>query len=296
MTCAELERLLDRGEPDEQTRQEMQRHAETCESCRLLLELRALDRDEAVPEEASTRWKAALRTEKAKAEAQRRTGFWNSRAFAPVMAAAALLIAVVALRQPIANLQKPQPAPLSMMAASTEAPAQDMAPAPQLSMAAPKMAAVATNAPLTLGMNSASPEAAPEEPEEADAAPMLSAGAMLYQANEEAEEAAMETADASAFMQDTLEADSQTLTWTADAPSEAAEQLLRAMGWTDSIPEENESGVSLSLSVRREDLPALLEALEKAGCTSLPTEDELPWDQDGQCRLDLLIEKGGTNP
>ena len=107
----------------------------------------------------------------------------------------------------------------------------------------------------------------------------------------------METADASAFMQDTLKAEPLTLTWTAEAPAEAAEQLLRAMGWTDSIPEENErSGVSLRLSVRREDLPALLEALEKAGCTSPPAEDELPWDQDGQCRLDLLIEKGGTNP
>ena len=91
MTCREFERLLDQKAPDAETRAAMQRHAENCPECRLLLELRGLDAQEQVPEEAATRWRAAIRTEQARGETKGK-GFIHSRAFAPVCAAAAVLV------------------------------------------------------------------------------------------------------------------------------------------------------------------------------------------------------------
>ena len=58
MTCTELERLLDQPETDAQTLRDMQSHAAQCTHCRMLMELRNLDRDEDVPEKAAARWRA----------------------------------------------------------------------------------------------------------------------------------------------------------------------------------------------------------------------------------------------
>ena len=105
MTCTEMERLLDIKEPDAQARMDMQRHAEECPHCRMLLELRTLDRDETVPEEAHTRWQAAIRAEKARAEnGPKKRGTSALRWLMPVCAAAAVLVATVALRKPITSV------------------------------------------------------------------------------------------------------------------------------------------------------------------------------------------------
>ena len=59
MTCTEFERLLDQKQPDAQTEGALQRHAEQCAHCRMLLELRQLDAEEQVPEEVTARWQGS---------------------------------------------------------------------------------------------------------------------------------------------------------------------------------------------------------------------------------------------
>ncbi len=309
MTCTEFERLLDQREPDGQTKQEMQRHADTCGHCRLLLELRALDQDEKVPETASTQWKAAVRTEKAKTEAKRRSGFWNSRAMAPVLAAAAILVAVIALRQPIADLGGRQTVPLSTVSNEEVRPAGTEAPTPEaartgMPAAAPKLMAVATASPLDFGPGSAPREEAPEEAAEADEMPMFALGAMRNEsgadalisgADAEYEETAFMSACDSAAVEDEIGTQPFTLVWVSETPAEAANTLLQAIGQPEIDVDMEESGACLSLAVSRENVSAFLKALETAGCDPLPAETDLPWDEEGVCRLELMIEKGGTD-
>ena len=311
MTCTELERLLDQGEPDGQTKLEMQRHADTCEHCRLLLELRSLDRDEEVPEEVSTRWKAAIRTEKAKAGMKRRTGFLNSRVLAPVFAAAAILVAVAALRQPIASLGGKQTVVLSSPVSSEESvPAATAAPRQEAAGTAmptsgPKLRAMATAMPSDLSMNSVPKEAATEQAgADENGAPMLAAGAaknaapmsaMLYQTNEECEETVADVMYDCAMPEDDAGTQPAELAWVSDAPADAAAALLREAGLTEAEMDTDDYGVTLCLSVSREDVPAFFHALETAGCSDLPEEGDLSWDEAGICRFILTIEKGETN-
>ena len=192
MTCTEFERLLDQKEPDAQTAEAMQRHAEQCEHCRMLMELRALDTGEEVPEEVSVRWRAALRTEQAKQRERGRKGLFQYRFLAPLAAAMAVLVAAVALRGSVTDVEKAKKAALPTQTAAVEAREEPAEPAKSVENSIPAMAT-----PITSGLSTAMPtrlpafESAASEPA-GDFAAMESVPAMENEEDIPADEAAFE--------------------------------------------------------------------------------------------------------
>ncbi len=313
MTCTEFERLLDQKQPDAQTEGALQRHAEQCAHCRMLLELRQLDAEEQVPEEVTARWQAALRTEQAKARMEKRRGTPLLRLVGPLAAVAAVLVAAVALRQPISNLAHP----LSTASPSAKAAVQENAvrttPVPVASEltgagSAPRQAVVqSTAAPTQLPLMEmatysvpadepadSKPFAAMEAPEEADE--------LIFDMDSPVEEPAMEeAADEAVYEAEIADGDSliplgdavyvESVRWRAAQPTEALKTLLSAMGIGQDgpSPEQEEDGsVRLRLEVSRAEWPAFLSALAEAGCDEPP--EEPGWTED-PVPLDVIIEK-----
>ena len=277
MTCTEFERLLDQREPDAQTEAALQRHAKECAHCRMLMELRTLDRDEQVPEEVSTRWKAALRTEQAKAGSTRRAhGFFQVRVLAPLCAVAAVLVAAVALRNPITDVKDAKSNMLNMPtieAASSkdsETDAPDMPEAEPENGAMVKAAAKSTAMPTLRATAAATPGAVPArgmaqdnslaretEPQLEEAVPeevidfesdfnegILDGDASwaipMEEAIPEDYETSMllEASDSAAMTRE--EAEPMVLSWTAEHPREAVERILSALGRTGETAELTE--------------------------------------------------------
>ncbi len=99
MTCTEVEKLLDQQPLDEQAKSAIRRHAAECPDCRLLLELRQLDEEETVPQQASMQWQAAVRGAKAQSTAGGRRSIVGR--VTPLIAVMAILVAVFTLRDSI---------------------------------------------------------------------------------------------------------------------------------------------------------------------------------------------------
>ena len=291
MTCAEFEVLLDRPEADEQAQAELKRHAQTCEHCRLLLELRGLDRDETVPVAAAARWRAALRTEQARVQQQHKPRHWLRYA-APVGAAAAVLIAVVALRQPIVD---------------TADKALENAAAPKaLTVSAPLPTAA-----LTVTEGSAVPASGFSVLElpamEADSAANESADASVYTEEEiladeavpmaaafysvPAEETAGAMAETDEAEEIALEENAAPLTLVCRAadPARAAQAVLTAVGQANALPrsEDNDSGqLEFTLELDGEKWESLLPVLRDNGLI----RDDLPAAPDGKMTIRLIIQ------
>ena len=288
MTCMEMERLLDLAEPNDQDREAMRRHAAECPECRMLLELRQLDRDEQVPEEAQTRWRAAVRAEKAREPARGRRGssFW--RVAAPLCAAAAVLVAAVGLRKPIQEIsltQSPKPA-----AVATEAPAMADTAAEPAMKAMPAAASV---------------PAATAMPMPADEMPMLMEESAMV-ANDFAvpEEEVLEEDEEAPFLDDGASALDEALAageieripllqWSAADPRKAAEIVMTALGLSpdsDALRCE-EDVVQLQLNVAPEQYPALMQALADAGMDPLPEDAWAHFEEEGITQFSLIIRR-----
>ena len=307
MTCTEFERLLDQREPDAQTQTAMQRHAEQCEHCRMLLELRALDRDEEVPELASVRWKAAIRTERAKAEAgQRRKGFLSFRGLAAACAALAVLVAAFALRNPLTNV-KPETAmmlsaPVEEIAETEEAVEAPMpalgavmeTPAPTIRLAATGLPTTGNALYSAARKSQANTDMALNESvlSELNAAPMEEA---MYEETDESPDEAAALGSVSAAAQnaawDSLP-DTVRIAWLAERPAEAARQLLEALALPENALETaGGNTVELRFGINTTEWERFVAALQSAGCDVLPAYDEMPWDESGETRFFLRIDE-----
>ena len=270
------------------------------------MELRTLDRDEQVPEEVSTRWKAALRTEQAKAGSTRRVhGFFQVRVLVPLCAVAAVLVAAVALRNPITDVKDAKSNMLNMPtieAASskdleTNAPEKPeagsengvMMQAVAKSTAMPTLratvAATPGAVPALVQYNSLArelelqvEETVPEEVTDFESdfdEELLDGDASWAIPMEEAiledyeTPILLEASDSAAMIKE--EAEPMVLCWTAEHPREAVERILSTLGRTGETAEPAEDGGAdtesavFAPTVRSDEWPALLTALTEAG-------------------------------
>ena len=329
MTCTEFERLLDQRELDAQTEAALQRHAKECAHCRMLMELRTLDRDEQVPEEVSTHWKAALRTEQAKAGSTRRVhGFFQVRVLAPLCAVAAVLVAAVALRNPITDVKDAKSNMLNMPtieAASSkdsETDALDMPEAEPENGVMMQAVAKSTAMPTLRATAAATPGAVPalgvvqnnslareSEPQLEEAVPeevidfdeeILDGDASWAIPMEEAipedceTPILLEASDSAAMIKE--EAEPMVLCWTAEHPREAVERILSTLGRTGETAEPAEDGGAdtesavFALTVRSDEWPAFLAALAEAGYGDTATLEKKTFGVSDSVELILSIK------
>ncbi len=284
VTCAEMERLLDRRDTDPATRAAMLRHAEACPECRLLMELRALDHDETLPDTAAARWRAAVREEAAgrARPARRRIG-----PMIPALAAAAVLVAAVALRSPA----RTQDSPLTSTSVTEESAAVAKRAAPVLTANPTQLPPLTTALPLESAAEIAGDASvADADLADWDEAPMLA----MYVAEEaptdeaEADEAEAEEAGA---LDEAVSAGADAPEWTvrSPAPLAAARRVLNALGIADEPSAGPDGAVRLRLTLRAEDWPVFRAACEQNGwdAAQSPFRDDRPTDT-----IQLKIEGG----
>ena len=315
MTCTELERLLDQPETDAQTLRDMQSHAAQCTHCRMLMELRNLDRDEDVPEKAAARWRAAVRTEQARTRISRpKHMFW--RYLAPVCAAAAVLVFAVALRKPITeNKQLVQPVaqkteisaatPAAIMYASETAAPTRMPQATANSEPA-QNAMVLSDVPresreALAFMPSMEDTGAAEiaiDSEEADNSIPFPLGLDREDQAAEPEDEAEDVffADEAVPMMKAEKAMAAgvpvMLHWAANRPQEAAAAVRAALGLdAEELTAGENGGIEFYVTVSVQQWPAFLSALESAGLEQLPDSDDIPWDGDHAAEFSLRIDQ-----
>ena len=161
MNCGEFEELLRRTGRTEAEQEALEAHAAGCPSCRLLMDLAALDTDEPVPLSAAKKWREAVRSEAAKEDGRKKKkAFPNWARYASV--AAGLVILAVG---------SAQVARLDLSGRETAKPQEMTAGAGAVSNAAPKAAPMydsfysedAAEAPDELYAEAAEPEMAWEE-------------------------------------------------------------------------------------------------------------------------------------
>ncbi len=307
MTCTEFELLLDQREPDAQTEAALQRHAEECAHCRMLLELRTLDRDEQVPEAISAQWRAAIRTEQARAESTRRSrGFFQARVLAPICAVAAVLVAAVALRGSLTDA-KPKKAMTLSTPVEEYAESEEAVESPVLALgavaatSAPTIRLAATSLPTTgnamFSMSARKSQAQEDTAPAENVLPEFDAELTeeAYYEAEESTDEGMALSDISADARnDALDGfpDTVRLAWSAERPVETAKRLLEILNLPESaIETSGKTSVEIHLGIKAEEWEKLMAALQDTGCDVLPAYDEMPWDESGETRFLLQIDE-----
>ena len=190
MTCTEVEKLLDQQPLDEQAKSAIRRHAAECPDCRLLLELRQLDEEETVPQQASMQWQAAVRGAKAQSTASGRRSIVGR--VTPLIAVMAILVAVFTLRDAIWKTDTvtttPKPAVTAasngtetggeadnqtfMMAMTTAVPAATAQPTPNPAQQKNNAVVPAQEPPREAAASEAVPMEEPEDAAASEAVPM----------------------------------------------------------------------------------------------------------------------------